>query len=105
MKTRLKIALVLAGIAALSLSELALMFWLGASDVEGFCDEIEPGSPVARIAVLAKKYGVSYRLPGLREDSGAYLAFVNTSRSYGRHTCIVKHDNNVIIGSHYQYAD
>lgn len=105
MKTRLKIALVLAGIAALSLCEIALMFWLGASDVEDFCDEIKPGLQVAQIAVLAKKYGVSYRLPGMREDSGAYVALVHTPRSYGRHTCVVKHDNVVIIGRQYQYAD
>jgi hypothetical protein len=96
---------ILVGIAALSLTEIALMFWLGGKDVKNFCREIKPGIPIAQIADLAKKHDVRYTFPGLREDSGTYLILVNTPRSFGRHTCIVRHDNAVVIASRFGFAD
>lgn len=105
MRTIFKIAIVLIGMAALALSEILLMFWLGGNDVKKFCLEIKPGLPIAQIVNLAKKYDVRYRLPGLREDSGVYLILVNTPRSFGRHTCEVRHDNAVVISSQYGLAD
>lgn len=105
MKVFLKIMLVLTGIVALSLSEVALMFWLGGKDVKNFCQEIKPGIPVMQLAGLAKKHDVRFSLPGVRDETGAYLTLVNTPRSFGRHTCMVRHDNTVIIESQYRYAD
>lgn len=102
---RIKISAVLIGIVALSLVELALMFWLGGRDVEGFCDEIRPGLPVAQLKGLAEEHDVRLDLPGSREDSGAYLAVAHTPRSFGRHTCMVRHDGNAVSGSQYGYAD
>jgi len=105
MKTALKIVIGLIGLAALASSEFALMFWLGRNDVKNFCQEIKPGTPIAQLAVLAKEHDLRYKLPGLREESGVYLAIVNTPRSFGRHTCLVRHDNAVIIASQYGFAD
>lgn len=105
MKTTLKVVIGLIGLAALALSEFALMFWLGGNDVKSFCREIKPGLPIAQLQVLAEKHDVRYRLPGLREDSGAYWMLVNTPRSFGRHTCSVRHDNAVVISSQYGFAD
>lgn len=105
MKALLKIVLVLIGIAALSLSEVALMFCFGGKDVKNFCQEIKPGIPIMQLAGLAKKHDVRFSLPGVREDTGVYLTFVNTPRSFGRHTCMVRHDNIVIIESQYRYSD
>lgn len=100
-----KIMLVLIGIAALSLSEITLMFWLGGNDVKKFCNEIKPGLPVAQLAGLAKRYDVRFSLPGSSGGSGVYLVPVSTPRSFGRHTCMVRHDNTVVAGSQYGYAD
>jgi len=100
-----KIMLVVIGIVALSLSEITFMFWLGGNDVRKFCNEIKPGLPVAQLAVLAKRYDVRFSLPGSRADSGVYLVPVNTPRSFGRHTCVVRHDNTIVTGSQYGYAD
>jgi hypothetical protein len=105
MKAIFKISAVLIGIAALSLVEIALMFWLGGRDVKNFCHEIRPGLPTAQLAGLAKKHDVRLGLPGSRDDSGVYLTLVHTPRSFGRHTCMVRHDNTAVIGSQYGYAD
>lgn len=105
MKPVLKIMLVLIGIAALSLTEIGLMFWLGKKDVENFCREITPGIPVAQLANLAKKHDVRYALPGLRGHSGTYRLVVTTPRAFGRHTCIVQHDNVLVIAARYGTED
>lgn len=105
MKTLLKIMAGLVVLAALASSEMALMFWLGGSDVKNFCNEMKPGLPVAQLAKLADRHNVRYSFPGMRETSGNYLAIVSTPRSFGRHTCAVRHDNTVVIESRYGYAD
>lgn len=105
MKTTLKVVLGLIGIAALALSELTIMFLLGGSDVKNFCNETSPGLPIAQLEVLAKKHDVRYTLPGLREGSGTFQTLVNTPRSFGRHTCLVRHDNVSVITSEYLFAD
>lgn len=105
MRTALKVVIGLIGLAALASSELALMYWLGRSDVISFCQEIKPGISIAQVTVLAKKHDLRYKLPGLREESGVYLTIVNTPRSFGRHTCLVRHDNAVIIASRYGFSD
>lgn len=105
MRGMFKIMLVLIGIAALSLSEISLMFWLGGNDVKKFCNEIKHGLPIAQLGDLAKRYDVRYRLPGSCEASGLCRVYVNTPRSFGRHVCMVQHDNDRVIGSQYIYAD
>ena len=105
MKAAFKIALVLIGIAALSSVELVSMFWLGGRDVKNFCDEIKPGLPAAQLAGLAKKHDVRLNMPGSRENSGMYLVVAQTPRSFGRHTCMVRHDGNTVTGSRHGYAD
>lgn len=105
MKAAFKIAMILIVIAALSSIELVLMFWLGGRDVKNFCHEIKPGIPTSQLAALAKKHNVRLNMPGSREGSGAYLALAHTPRSFGRHTCTVRHDNTVVIGSQDGYAD
>lgn len=99
-----KITIILIGIIILSLSEIALMFWLGRNDVKNFCDEIKPGRPVEQLANLADKYDVRYIKLGPREVSGVWT-LVNTPRSFGLHTCMVRHDNTAVLGSQYGYAD
>lgn len=105
MRAIFKITIVLIGIAALALSEISLMYWLGGNDVKNFCAEIKPGLPIAQLAGTAKNYDVRYTLPGFRDNSGSYWTLVNTPRSFGRHTCMVRHDNTVVIESRYGYAD
>lgn len=95
----------LIGLAALALSEVALMFWLGRNDVKNFCHEIKHGRPIAQLTVLAKKHDVRYTMPGSRENSGTYRTLVNTPRSFGRHTCLVRHDSTVVISSQYGFTD
>lgn len=105
MKAKFKIAIVLIGIVALSLVEFAVMFWLGGKDVNNFCNEIKPGISTAQLEGLAKKHDVRLSMPGSRDGSGAYSALAHTPRSFGRHTCLVRHDNSVVSGSRYGYAD
>ena len=105
MKAIFKISAILIGIVALSLVELALMFWLGGRDVKNFCHEIRPGLPTVQLAGLVKKHDVRLNMPGSREGSGLYLVLAHTPRSFGRHTCMVRHDNAVVIESQYKYAD
>ncbi len=81
------------------------MFWLGGRDVKNFCHEIRLGIPTSQLAALANKHGVRLNMPGSREGSGAYLALAHTPRSFGRHVCTVLHDNTLVIGSRYGYAD
>lgn len=100
MKPASKIILVLLGIAVVSLSEIGLMFWLGKRDVENFCRETIPGTPVARLSELAQKHNVRYVLPGLHEQPGTYLVVATTPRSFGRYTCRVRHDGNLVIEAH-----
>lgn len=98
-------ALGLVGLVVLWASSFAVLFWLGGNDVKTFCSEAKSSFPVSELAALAKKHGVSIRLPGVREDTGAYLALANTWRSSGRHTCLVRHDNINILISQYGYVD
>ena len=81
------------------------MFWLGGKDVNNFCNEIKPGISTAQLADLAKKHDVRLNMPGARDGSGVYSALAHTPRSFGRHTCMVRHDNAVVIGGQYGYAD
>jgi hypothetical protein len=101
----LKISAVLIGIVALSLVEFAVMFWLGGKDVNNFCNAIKPGISTAQLADLAKKHDVRLNLPGSRDGSGVYSVLAHTPRSFGRHTCMVRHDNSTVIESRYGYAD
>ena len=81
------------------------MFWFGGKDVQNFCNEIKPGISTAQLGDLAKKHDIRLNMPGLREGAGVYSALAQTPRSFGRHTCKLRHDNNVVIGSQYGYAD
>jgi hypothetical protein len=105
MKKIFKISAVLIGIVALSLVEFAVMFWLGGKDVNNFCNEIKPGITIAQLSELAKKHDIRLSMPGSRDGSGAYSALAHTPRSFGRHTCMVRHDNSAVIESRYGYAD
>jgi len=105
MKKALQITLVLAGIIALSLVEISIMFWSGGKDVHDFCMEIKPGLPVSQIADLAKEHNVRYVLPGSVDNSGGYRVLVSSPRSFGRHTCLIRHDHVRVIESRYGYAD
>lgn len=97
--------MVVAGIAAISLSEISLMIWLGGNDVRKFCDEIEPGLPTARLAALSKKHDVRLDLSMPPDNSGVYLTQADTPRSFGRHVCRVRHDGKQVIEGRFGYAD
>ena len=105
MKAIFKLSAVLIGIAALSLVEIAVMYWLGGKDVRNFCNEIKPGMPIAQLNDLARKYDVRLNMPGTREGSGVYLALASTPRSFGRHTCLVRHDSHTVSASQNGHAD
>ena len=105
MKKTLKILLVLAGIIALSLVEISIMYWLGGKDVRNFCMDVKPGLPASRIADLAKEHNVRCSQPGSVDKSGGYRVLASSPRSFGRHTCIIRHDNDQVIESRYGYTD
>lgn len=98
-------ALGLAAFVVLWAASFTVLFWLGGNDIEAFCSEAKFSLPVPELAALAQKHGVSIRLPGVREDAGTYSVLANTWRSYGRHTCLVRHDNTKVLSSQYGYVD
>jgi len=94
----------LAGLIVVALAGFGLVFWLGGNDVANFCRDAAPGFPFDQLAALADKHHVRL-VPGSSDGSGAYSSLAYTPRSYGRHTCLVWHDNHVIIKSQYGFAD
>lgn len=104
LRIMLRIGLGLAGLVGVAIVGLSLMFWFGGNDVENFCQEATPGLPFARLAVLADKHHLRL-VPGSRDGSGAYSLLAHTPRSYGRHTCLVRHDNHVVIESQNGFSD
>lgn len=94
----------LAGVIAVALISFGLMFWFGGNDVNNFCRDATPGLPFAQLAALADKHNVRL-VPGSHDGSGAYSLLAHTPRSFGRHTCLVRHDKRVVIESQYGFAD
>lgn len=94
----------LAGLIVVALIGFGLMFWFGGNDVKNFCRDATPGFPFAQLAALAGKHHVRL-VPGSRDGSGTHSLLAHTPRSYGRHTCLVWHDNHVVIESQYGFAD
>ena len=105
LRALLKLMLSLIGVTVLAVLGFGGMFLVGENDVRNFCHDAKSGLPVEQLASLAKKHGVQFRLPGLREESGKYFFFAHTWRSYGRHTCMVQHDTVSVISARYGYAD
>ena len=101
---RSKAGLGLAGLIVAALVGFGLMFWFGGNDVKNFCRDAAPGLPSVALAALADKHHVRL-LPGSRDSSGAHSLLAHTPRSYGRHTCLVRHDNHVVIESQLGFAD
>jgi len=99
-----RIGLGLACLVGVAIAGFSLMFWFGGNDVEKFCQDATPGLSFARLAALADKHQLRL-VPGSREDSGAYLLLAHTPRSFGRDTCLVRHDNHVVIESQYVFSD
>jgi len=99
-----KTGLGLGGLIAAAFIGFGLMFWFGGNDVENFCREATPGLPYAQLAPAAEKHGLQLT-QGPRDASGAYSLLAHTPRSYGRHTCMVRHDNQAVIDSRYQFSD
>jgi hypothetical protein len=94
----------LAGLVLLAIIGFGLVFWIGGNDVANFCQDAAPGFPVAELPALAARHHVRLR-PGLRDVSGARTLLAHTPRSYGRHTCLVRHDDSVVIDRRFSYAD
>lgn len=94
----------LAGLILVAFIGFGLMFWFGGNDVNNFCRDVVPGLAFAQLAILADKHDVRL-VPGSRDGSGAHSLLAHTSRSYGRHTCLVRHDNHVVIESQYGFSD
>jgi len=63
-----------------------------------------PGLPVAGLAALAGRHSVRLT-PASGDGCGGYSLFAYSPRSFGRHNCLVRHDNDVIIESRYGFAD
>lgn len=96
--------LALAGLVAAAVIGFGLMFWIGGNDVNNFCQEAQPGLTISELPALAVKHNVRIK-PGLRDTSGARTFLVHTPRSYGRHTCTVRHDDKVVLDRQVNYAD
>lgn len=94
----------LAGLIAVAMIGFGVMFWSGGNDVESFCRDATPGLPFAQLAALAEQHHVRL-VPGSRDASGPRSLLAHTPRSYGRHTCLVWHDDRVVIQSRYGFAD
>lgn len=102
-------ALSMAGLGAAGLIVVALvgfgaMFWFGGNDVENFCRDAVPGLPFAELVALAGKHDVRLTA-GADDGSGAQSLLAHTPRSYGRHTCLVRHDGKTVIESRYEFTD
>ncbi len=95
---------VLGGLLVAAMVGFGLTFWIGGNDVNNFCQEAAPGLPVSKLSALATKYHVRLK-PGLRDASGARTLLAHSPRSYGRHTCTVRHDGNVVTDRQVNYAD
>jgi hypothetical protein len=97
-------ALALGGVVAVAMIAFGLMFWIGGNNVDNFCQEANPGFPVAKLPALAARHHVRLK-PGPRDPSGDRTVLAHTPRSYGRHTCLVRHDGNVVIDRRFGFAD
>jgi len=97
-------ALALAGVVVVAMIAFGLMFWIGGNNVDNFCQEANPGFRVAELPALAARHHVRLK-PGPRDASGARTVLVHTPRSHGRHTCLVRHDGNVVIDRRFGFAD
>ncbi len=95
---------VLFALVAVAVIGFGLMFWIGGNDVNNFCQEAQPGFAVTEMSALAAKHNVRIS-PGLRDASGARTLLAHTPRSYGRHTCVVRHDDDVVLDRQVGYAN
>lgn len=94
----------LAGLVALALIAFGIMVWSGGDAVEKFCRQATAGLPTAGLAALAEQHHV--RLVSLSADNtGLHTVLAHAPRSYGRHTCRVRHDTQVVIESRHAFAD
>ncbi len=91
-----RLGFALAALVVVAMVGFGLMFWIGGNDVNNFCQAAMPGLPVAELPALAAKHNVRLK-PGLRDTAGARTLLAHTPRSYGRHTCTVRHDDNVVL--------
>jgi hypothetical protein len=99
-----RIGRIVAGLVVVTLVGFGLLFHSGGNAVRAFCRDATPGLPVARLAALAAADDV--RLTAASGDGfGGFSLFAYSPRSFGRHNCLVRHDNDVIIESRYGFAD
>lgn len=106
-KTRrliVKAGFALAGLVVVAMAGFGLMFWIDGNDINNFCQEASPGLAVAELPALAARHHVRLK-PVARDASGVVTLLAHTRRSYGRHTCLVRHDGKVVIERRVDYAD
>lgn len=99
-----RVGLPAAGVVVLAMVAFGAIFSSGGNDIEAFCQSAKPGLPVTELAALAERHGVRLRkMSGA--DSGPPSLLAHTARSYGRHTCVIVHDNQIVVESRNSFAD
>jgi hypothetical protein len=94
----------LAGLVVAALIGFGLMLRSGGDGVQDFCRDAAPGLPFPRLAALADRHGVRLT-PGPSDGSGTRSLLAHAPQSFGRHTCLVRHDNNAVLESQYGFSD
>lgn len=94
----------LAGLMVLAAIAFYLLFESAGDNVERFCRESTPGLPVAEMAALARKHELRLTPTG-RDLAGVQSLLAHSTKSFGRHTCLVRHDDKQIIDSRSSFVD
>ena len=83
----------------------AVIFHGGGERVRVFCTRVSPGITLGELAAMAEEEGVALKLPGHRRENGVFQVRAHSRASYGRHTCLVSHDGERVIGAQFEFAD
>jgi hypothetical protein len=85
---------------------VALVFWPSEPNVRRFCRDARIGLPVKELPDLAEKYRLRLTSRNSRDAARDYW-FVAHSwlTTGGGHTCLIRHNDVVVIESQYAYVD
>ncbi|HCU68368.1 MAG TPA: hypothetical protein DGF30_03915 [Desulfomicrobium sp.] len=101
----LKAFLVMSVLIIVFVISFALIFHRGGEHVSAFCSRVSSGITLVELAAMAEEEGVELKLPGHRREDGMFLVRAHSRASFGRHTCLVVHDGERVVGAQFEVAD
>lgn len=101
----LKAFLVMSVLLIVFVTGFAITFHRGGENVRAFCSRVSSGITLDELAAMAEEEGVELKLPGHRREDGMFLVRAHSRASFGRHTCLVVHDGERVIGAQFEFAD